>query len=151
VIKMVVKKKKNPKFKPMNLGFMKSVKARWRRPRGVDNKKRIRKRSAGPVPRIGYKNAADVRFLHPSGKKEVLVHNLAELLAAKDVVVRIAGSVGGKKRAVLEAKAAELKLKVVNATVKAEKEAKAKPKAEKPATKPKTEAKKTAPAPAPKQ
>lgn len=152
---MVVKKKKNPKFKPMNLGFMKSVKARWRKPRGIDNKKRIRKRSAGPVPRIGYKNAAAVRFLHPSGMKEVLVHNLAELVAAgKDVVIRIAGGVGGKKRAVLEAKATELKLKVVNSTVKAEKKvnAGAKPKAET-AKKPKAEAKPkaVAPVPAPKQ
>jgi large subunit ribosomal protein L32e len=113
---MVVKKKYKPrKFKPMNLSVMVSVKDRWRRPRGTDNKQRVRERSAPPCPRIGYKNAANVRFLHPSGLKEVLVHNMKELLAAgKGVLVRIAGGVGGKKKAELKKKAGELKVPVAN-------------------------------------
>jgi len=126
----VTKKYKPKKFKVMNLGFMKSVKDRWRRPRGIDNKKRIRKRSAGPMPRIGYKNAEAVRFLHPSGMKEVLVHNMNELVAAgKGVLIRIAGGVGGKKRAELEKKAKELNMTVINS--KAGKEAKSAKKTEK--------------------
>lgn len=118
-MKMIAKKHKPKKFKVMNLGFMKSVKDRWRRPRGVDNKKRIRKRSAGPSPRIGYKNSGEVRFLHPSGLKEVLVHNVAELIAAgNNVAVRIAGGVGGRKKAEIEKKAGELKLRVINSEAK---------------------------------
>ncbi len=121
MITMVVKKKYKPKnFFVMNHGFMRSVKDSWRKPRGVDNKKRIRCWFAGPVPRIGYKNAAEVRYMHPCGMKEVLVHNLTELLSAgKDVLIRIASGVGGRKRAEIEKKANELHLKVVN--VKAEK------------------------------
>ena len=125
----------------MNYGFMKSVKARWRRPRGIDNKQRIRKRSAGPVPRVGYRNAVSLRFLHPSGLKEVLVHNMNELLAAgTNVVIRVAGGVGAKKRAVLEVKATEMKLRVLNPLVKKAAPVTAKPKAEpkKAAVKPKT-------------
>lgn len=118
---MTIKKKYKPKkFKVMNEGFMKSVKESWRKPRGVDNKKRIRCRFAGPVPRIGYKNSEEIRHLHPCGMKEVLVHNINELIGAgKDVLVRIASGVGGKKRAEIEKKAQELHVKVVN--VKAEK------------------------------
>jgi large subunit ribosomal protein L32e len=121
---MTIKKKYKPKrFAVMNLGFMKSVKERWRHPRGVDNKKRIRCAFAGPSPRIGYKNAEEVRYLHPCGMKEVLVHNMTELLnAGKGVVVRISAGIGGKKRAEIEKKAHELQLKIANAkTVKAEK------------------------------
>ncbi len=121
---MVVKKKYKPrKFKVMNEGYMKSVKESWRCPRGVDNKKRIRCWFAGPTPRIGYKNSEEVRYLHPCGMKEVLVHNMNELIGAgKDVLIRIASGVGGKKRNEIEKKAHELHLKVVNVKpVKAEK------------------------------
>jgi large subunit ribosomal protein L32e len=113
---MKVKKKSKPDFKPPNFGVKKRVKDRWRRPRGIDNKKRIRKKSAGPVPKIGYKNSESVRHLHPSGFREVLVHNVDELLkAGKDVVVRIAKSVGRKKRVEIVNKAKELGVRVLNA------------------------------------
>ena len=113
----MAEKKSHPNFNVLNAGGKRgrtNVKKRWRKPRGIDNKKRIRKASHGACPRVGYKNPAALRGKHPTGLEEVLVHNLAELEAAAGKLVRIAGSVGKRKRAELEKKAAELKLKIAN-------------------------------------
>ena len=56
---MVLDKKNKPKFNVPNLGFFKSVKARWRKPRGTHNKKRMKFQWAGALPKIGYKNHVD--------------------------------------------------------------------------------------------
>ncbi len=115
-----MKKKKKPDFKVPNFGVKKRVKDRWRKPRGIDNKKRIRKKSAGPSPNIGYKNPEQIRHLHPSGKREVLVENAeqVEALKGQDVVLRIAGKVGKKKRIEIAEKAKALGLRIVNFTVR---------------------------------
>ncbi len=110
----MVQKKNKPKFNVLNLGFFKSVKARWRRPRGTHNKKRMKFKWTGAMPRIGYRNPLELRGLHSSGMKEVLVNNLKEVEGLKDVVVRIAAAVGAKKRKVIEEKAKALHLRVVN-------------------------------------
>ncbi len=107
-------KKSKPKFNVLNAGFKKRVKHRWRKPRGIDNKKRIRLAWAGANPRIGYKNAAEVRGMHPSGLMEVLVHNAMELKAAAGKAARIASGVGKKKRDELRKLAAEMKIPLLN-------------------------------------
>lgn len=120
-------KKNKPKFNVPNLGFFKSVKARWRKPRGTHNKKRMKASFMGASPKIGYRNPPEMRGLHPSGMKEVIVNNVKEIENLKDVVVRIASSVGGKKRALIEEKAKALHLRIVNmVSAKKEKDWKAK-------------------------
>ena len=109
-----MEKKNKPKFNVPNLGFFKSVKARWRKPRGTHNKKRMKFQFMGALPKIGYRNPPSIRGLHPSGKREVLVNNAKEIEGLKDVVLRIASAVGGKKRKVIEEKAKELHLRIVN-------------------------------------
>lgn len=108
------KKKKKPKFNVLNLGFHKRVKARWRKPRGTHNKKRMKKKWAGALPNIGYRNPKAIRDLHPNGHREVRVHNVAELEGLKDVLVRIAAAVGARKREEIEKKAKAMKLKIAN-------------------------------------
>jgi large subunit ribosomal protein L32e len=108
------KKKKKPKFNVLNLGFHKRVKARWRKPRGTHNKKRMKKKWAGALPNIGYRNPKAIRDLHPNGHKEVRVHNVAGLEGLKDVLVRIAAAVGARKREEIEKKAKAMKLKIAN-------------------------------------
>ncbi len=110
------KKKKKPTFNVLNLGFRKQVKARWRRPRGVANKKRRKNEFAGAAPRIGYRNPLAIRHLHPRGKLEMLIENTSALLEAKakNMLVRIASKVGGKKRAVIVEKAKSLGLDIIN-------------------------------------
>ncbi len=115
---MTLNKKKKPKFNVMNLGFFKSVKARWRKPRGIDNKKRIRKKFAGAAPRVGYRNPLSVRFLHPLGKQEVIVNSLSDLDGINDKLIRVAAAVGGKKKLMIIEKAKQLKLEVLNPAVK---------------------------------
>ena len=91
----------------------------WRRPRGLDNKLRIRyggKKSGRIVVNAGFGSPKAVRGLHPSGYEEVLVHNPNELdnINPERQAVRIASKVGMKKRLAIEDKAKELGLKILN-------------------------------------
>ena len=55
-----------------------------------------------------------MRGYHPCGLAEVLVNNVEELAAVEGCAVRIASAVGMKKRLVIQAKATEMGLKVLN-------------------------------------
>lgn len=112
----MVQKKKIPQFKRPNYGRRgcKSVKPNWRKPRGIDNKKRIHKKFMGCSPAIGYSQDKRIRGMHPAGRPELRVENLSQLEGVSNVLVRIAGGVGGKLKAKLTAKARELKLRVLN-------------------------------------
>ena len=92
------------------------VKENWRRPRGIDNKVRLKKKGYPSMPDVGWKTPEEVRGLHPSGFREVLVHNPKELegLDPRRQAVRIAGSVGRRKRMEIIKRADELGLKVLN-------------------------------------
>jgi large subunit ribosomal protein L32e len=110
----MVTKKKKPKFNVLNLGFFKSVKSRWRKPRGTHNKKRMKFKWTGASPKVGYKNADTVRGLR-NGMKEVLVHTPKELEGLKGMLIRISSTVGAKKRKIIFDKAKALGLKIANA------------------------------------
>lgn len=113
-------KKDVPYFNVVNYGFIKRVKDRWRKPRGVGNKKRVRVRAFGPVPKIGYKNPDYVRGMHPSGHFEVLVRNISDVDSLKaskgtgTIAIRIASSVGWVKRAKIVKKAEGYGFKILN-------------------------------------
>ncbi|MEW5997067.1 MAG: eL32 family ribosomal protein [Candidatus Micrarchaeota archaeon] len=94
------------------------VKARWRSPKGIDNKKRIRKASYGALPRVGYGNPPALRHLHPCGLPEALVHNLGELEAAKGKIARLSSTLGRRKRLLLQQKAKELGISLLGRVVK---------------------------------
>jgi outer membrane biosynthesis protein TonB len=65
---------------------------------------------------MGYKGPKIARYLHPSGYREVIVHNVADLsnVDAETQAVRIGHTVGKRKRADIIAKAKELDLKILN-------------------------------------
>lgn len=112
-----MKKKKHPKFFRQNYGRSdrKRISDSWRKPRGVDNKKRIKLKSAGALPEVGWRNPRALRHIHPCGLKEKLVSNIDELKGVeKGVAVRIASGVGRKKRMEIVGKAKEMGLKVLN-------------------------------------
>jgi large subunit ribosomal protein L32e len=73
---------------------------------------------------MGYKGPKIARYLHPSGYREVLVNNVADLstIDSSNQAVRIAHTVGKRKRADIIAKAKELNIKILNVKVSAEAE-----------------------------
>lgn len=93
---------------------------KWRAPRGPRSKMRLKKAGRPAIVETGYRGPRIVRGFHPCGKREVLVHNVKELegLNPSLYVVRIASSVGRKKRIEIIKKAQSLNIKVVNITDK---------------------------------
>jgi len=89
---------------------------KWRRPRGSQSKLRIKEKGKGFIPQPGYGAPSSLRYKHPSGLYEILVHNVAELqkLDPRTQAARISASVGKKKRTEIAKKAEELKIKVLN-------------------------------------
>ena len=108
--------RKHPKFLPPNYGRKKRVKIRWRKPRGIDNKKRVGKKIMGASPKIGWRSARNNRGIHPSGAKEVLIRSLKDLdgISNENVAIRIASAVGAKKREAIIKAANERKIPVLN-------------------------------------
>lgn len=113
-----IQKHKKPQFKRTDSHKYKRLDDNWRRPRGGQGKQRRHIKAKGALAQIGYGSPAAVRCLHPSGYAEVLVCTVSQLdnVNAEAEAVRIAAKVGGRKKAIIEAKAAELSIKVLNPT-----------------------------------
>jgi large subunit ribosomal protein L32e len=112
----MIKKRKIPEFRRPLAGIIKRIKESWRRPRGLQSKVRQKEKSKLKMPDIGYRQPKEVRGLHPSGFKEVLVRSLKDLENAdpSKEAIRIAATVGKKKREEIIKKAKELKIKILN-------------------------------------
>lgn len=69
-----------------------------------------------PMVKVGYRGPKATRGLHPSGFREVMVHNLKDMdkINPKLEAARIAHSVGMKKRMEIEEKADEKKIRILN-------------------------------------
>lgn len=103
-------------FKRQGLSRKKRLEDTWRRPRGLQSKQRKCFRAKGAHPQPGYGSPKAVRGMHPSGFEDVLVFNLADLenLNSKTQAIRIAATVGNRKREEIQAKAEELGFRVLN-------------------------------------
>ena len=108
--------RKRPKFRRQEWFRYKRLSDSWRKPKGKHSKMREHKGYRPPVVDSGYRNPKKVRGLHPSGFKEILVHNPGELdsVNPEREAVRIAGRVGVRKRLEIEKKAEELGIRILN-------------------------------------
>ncbi len=113
---------KKPKFVRAESWKYDRFSLNWRRPRGLDNKIRRKIKGWPPGPSAGYKGPKIARYLHPSGYQEIIVYNTADLegVDINTQAVRIAHTVGKRKRADIIAKAKELNLKILNLKLSAE-------------------------------
>jgi ribosomal protein L32E len=116
MIRMALKRR-HFKFVVPNFGFKnrKTVKDRWRKQRGEDNKTRVGKKGSGRSPKIGYKRSNALRYRIYNGLLETVVHNEKELLALKNAEersVRFAHDLSRKKRAELKKLADANKIKI---------------------------------------
>jgi large subunit ribosomal protein L32e len=104
------------KFLRQNVHSYAKLGEKWRRPRGSTSKLRRHQSEKGLRPSISYGKPKSVRYLHPSGFREVMVHNLKDLekIEIAKEAARIGSTVGKKKRLEIVKKAEEKKIKVLN-------------------------------------
>lgn len=110
-------KKKQPAFRRQEwFRYKRLSRTGWKKPRGDDSSQRKNRKYRSPMVRVGYGKIADARGLHPSGFEEVLVSAAGDLdgLDPERQAVRIAASVGNRKRASIHDRADDLGLRVLN-------------------------------------
>ena len=107
-----------PQFNRQDHHKKKRVPTSWRKPRGDLSKQRRGIKGKGDVVEAGYRSPTAARGLHPSGFEEVRVHRpeAVEDIDPDREAVRIAASVGGRKRARIEDAAEEAGVRVLNPT-----------------------------------
>jgi large subunit ribosomal protein L32e len=89
----------------------------WRKPKGKDNKMRKQKAGVPAIVKVGYRGPRAARGLHPSGYTDNIVYNSANLagLDPKKDAVRLAHTVGTRKRREIIEQAVQKGFKILNA------------------------------------
>ncbi len=88
----------------------------WRKPRGKHSKLREHRGYRPPNVEVGYRGPSAVRYLHPSGFKEVYITNLKEIENVNPATeaIRISSKLGMKKRKMIQDKAHSIGIKILN-------------------------------------
>ena len=110
------RKAKKGTFRRQEWFRYKRLGTKWRKPRGLHSKMRRGLKYRPKMPSIGYGSPREVRNLHPSGFREVMVYNPKDLETIDPSVeaARIGHGVGTRKRMIIEGKAAKLKIRILN-------------------------------------
>ncbi len=110
-------KKKTPSFRRQEwFRYKRLSRTGWKKPRGDDSSQRKNRKYRSALVRVGHGKIATARGLHPSGFEEVLVNKSDELegLDPETQAVRIAKTVGNRKRSAIHDRADDLGLRVLN-------------------------------------
>ena len=112
----MVNPRKKPKFGRQGANYLKKVEDKWRRPRGLHSKLKLKQKSKGAMPKIGYGAPRSTKGLHPSGLREVYIQNLNDLkkIDNKTDAGRISAQIGKKKKMLIVEKAKEWNIKILN-------------------------------------
>ena len=88
----------------------------WRKPKGMDNKQRRNYKYRSSLVRVGHGKVAAARGLHPSGFREIMVHNPddLEVIDPETEAARVGKTVGGRKRERIHIRADELGIRILN-------------------------------------
>jgi large subunit ribosomal protein L32e len=107
-----------PQFNRQDHHKKKRVPTSWRAPRGQLSKQRKGVKGKGDTVEAGFRTPKAVRGKHPSGFEEVRVHNVDDLdgVDGDTEAVRIASTVGGRKRERIEEVAEDEGIRVLNPT-----------------------------------
>ena len=107
---------KRPHFRQFEEWRLVRIKDHWRRPKGIDNKMRQKRKGWPRTVNVGYRSPKAVRHLHPSGMEEVAVFNVGDLTIVdpETQVARIGGTVGRRKRRFILKEAIELGIRILN-------------------------------------
>jgi large subunit ribosomal protein L32e len=110
-------KKKTPVFKRTEwFRYKRLSRSGWRAPHGMDSKQRRNYKYRSSLVRVGHGKVATARGLHPSGFREVMVHNTGdlEIIDPETEAARVGKTVGGRKREQIYSRADELGIRVLN-------------------------------------
>tara|TARA_B100001778_G_scaffold333651_1_gene342715 strand:+ start:1674 stop:2327 length:654 start_codon:yes stop_codon:yes gene_type:complete len=110
-------KKKTPSFRRTEwFRYKRLSRSGWRAPHGMDSKQRRNYKYRSSLVRVGHGKVAAARGLHPSGFREVMVQNTADLdnIDPETEAARVGRSVGGRKREQIYSRADELGIRVLN-------------------------------------
>ena len=112
------KREGKPQFNRQDYHKKKRTPTSWRKPRGNLSKQRRGIKGKGDMVESGYRSPKAARGLHPSGFEEVRVHNADDLedVDGDTQAVRIASSVGARKRERIEEVAEDREIRVLNPT-----------------------------------
>lgn len=107
---------KRPHFRKFESWRLVRIKDYWRKPKGIDNKMRQKRKGWPRTVNVGFRSPKAVRYLHPSGMEEVAVHNVGDLTIVdpETQVARIGRTVGRRKRRAILKEALELNIRVLN-------------------------------------
>jgi large subunit ribosomal protein L32e len=114
--KITRKKRIKPRIRRSESWRYTRISESWRRPTGKSSRMRKKRRGWALSPAIGYGSPRKYRGLHPSGLKEILIHNVNELenFSPDEKAIRIAATVGERKRLVIIEHAQQLGYKILN-------------------------------------
>lgn len=109
-------KQRTPRFQRQESWRYARIHDPWRKPKGVDSHMRLSVKGWPALVKIGYRGPQEVRGLHPSGYRDVLVSNVSELnqLVPNQDAARIRAGVGRRKRIEIAKRAKELGIRVLN-------------------------------------
>ena len=110
-------KKKTPSFRRTEwFRYKRLSRSGWRAPHGMDSKQRRNYKYRSALVRVGHGKVAAARGLHPSGFREVMVHNTGDLesIDPETQAARVGKTVGGRKREQIYSRADELGIRVLN-------------------------------------
>lgn len=116
---LIIRKKikaKKPKFIRQDSHKKSRLKKKWKRPKGLQSKLRLKRRGKSRVVSSGYRSPKKVRGLHKSGLEEKSITSLKSLegLNSKKHILVISSLLGKKKKLIILKKVKELEFKVSN-------------------------------------